>query len=79
MANSSLPAKSPTRSTERGCSCLYQAAGPRGPTWSSVVDDAMLCDVCDRPQRCRVAEGRLWKRVREKREDVRWEVRVERC
>lgn len=46
MANSSLPAKSPTRSTDRGCSDLYQVSGPRGPTWSS-VDDAMLRGVCD--------------------------------
>lgn len=45
MANSSLPAKSPTRSTWRGCSDLYQVSGPRGPTWFS-VDDAMLRGVC---------------------------------
>jgi hypothetical protein len=75
MANSSFPAKSPTRSTDRGCNNLYQATGPRGPTWYPVVDDVMVCDVYNRPQWCRVVKGRLWKKG-EKREILVWLVRV---
>lgn len=68
MANSSLPAKSPTRSTSSGCSDLYQVSGPRGPTWSS-VDDAMLMTCEKGLSGVEVAEGRLWQE-REKRMGV---------